>query len=58
MNPARAATKCVACDTPTVLLAATGYCGTDDESIPCPFAVPPAVPTEERQGPEIANEEN
>jgi hypothetical protein len=31
-------TKCLACDTPALLLGLTGQCGTDDESIPCPFA--------------------
>lgn len=31
--------KCVNCDTPAVILRATGLCGTDDESVPCPFEV-------------------
>ena len=46
MTSVRVDTKCVACDTPALILAMTGFCGTDDESIPCPFA------TEDSQTPE------
>ena len=44
--------KCVNCDTPAAILAMSGYCGTADESIHCPFEVenlgqPPGTATTE-----------